>query len=101
MTFNEQALELSIMELFESEGYEHLEGNSIHRKKTDVLLFDDLKSYLFARYSASGITSNEVDCIISMLRSDSGISRAIFCKSLIGNCGWAEPDLKRSIAAFI
>ena len=72
MTFNEQALELSIMELFESEGYEHLEGNSIHRKKTDVLLFDDLKSYLFARYSASGITSNEVDCIISMLRSDSG-----------------------------
>ena len=35
------------------------------------------------------------------LALDSGISKVIFHKSLIGNCGWAEPDLKRSIAAFI
>lgn len=43
MTFNEHALEMSIMELFEDEGYEHLVGSDIHREKTEVLLVDDIK----------------------------------------------------------
>ena len=38
MQFNEHQLELSIMELFENEGYTHQTGNDIHREKTDVLL---------------------------------------------------------------
>jgi len=33
MAFNEHALEMSIMELFEAEGYEHLSGYDIHRVK--------------------------------------------------------------------
>ena len=38
MQFTEHSLELSIMELFENEGYTHQTGKDIHREKTDVLL---------------------------------------------------------------
>ena len=72
MTFNEHALEMSIMELFEGEGYEHLVGSDIHREKSEVLLVDDLKNYLYTRYGADGITPSEVESIILMLRSASG-----------------------------
>lgn len=72
MTFNEHALEMSIMELFEGEGYEHLVGNDIHREKSEVLLVDDLKNYLYTRYGPDGITPSEVESIILMLRSASG-----------------------------
>ena len=46
MIFNEHALELSIMELFEHEGYVHSDGKKISRNKSEVLLVDDLKEYL-------------------------------------------------------
>ncbi len=72
MGFNEHALELSIMELFEDEQYTYLSGNNIHREKTDVLIVDDMKQYLVERYSSDGITSGEVDSIIRRLRSYSG-----------------------------
>ena len=72
MKFNEHALELSIMELFENEGYVHLEGDKIHRERSEVLLPNDLKSYLIDRYTSVGITSSEVNGIIHRLRSFSG-----------------------------
>ena len=51
MQFNEHQLELSIMELFENEGYTHQTGNDIHREKTDVLRGSLLKTYLCHRYA--------------------------------------------------
>ena len=45
--FNEHALELSIMELFKDEGYTYLAGEQIHRERTEVLLVDDLRQYLY------------------------------------------------------
>ena len=72
MGFNEHALELSIMELFQDEGYTHLTGNQIHREKSEVLLIEDLKNYLADRYAAEGITAVEIDSIIRKLRSISG-----------------------------
>lgn len=70
--FNEHALEMSIMELFKDEEYTYLNGNQIHRERTEVLLEDDLKQYLYSRYASDGITSSEVDSIILMLRNISG-----------------------------
>ena len=70
--FNEHALELSIMELFKDEGYTYLLGEKIHRERTEVLLADDLRQYLYARYAEQGITSNEVDSIVLKLRNVSG-----------------------------
>lgn len=70
--FNEHALEMSIMELFKDEGYIHLNGSQIHRERTEVLLQEDLKQYLYNRYAKDGITSSEVDGILLMLRNISG-----------------------------
>ena len=61
--FNEHALELSIMELFKGEGYTYLAGEQIHRERTEVLLADDLRQYLYNRYAKDGITPGEVDGI--------------------------------------
>ena len=49
--FNEHALEMSIMELFKDEGYIHLNGSQIHRERTEILLREDLKQYLYNRYA--------------------------------------------------
>ncbi|MBQ2887212.1 MAG: type I restriction endonuclease subunit R [Alphaproteobacteria bacterium] len=70
--FNEHALEISIMKLFQDEGYSYVNGNSIHRERTEVLLTDDLKQYLLNRYASEGLTNSEVESIILMLRNISG-----------------------------
>ena len=70
--FNEHALEMSIMQLFKEQGYTYISGDQIHRERTEVLLADDLKQYLYSRYAKEGITPSEVDSIILMLRNTSG-----------------------------
>lgn len=82
MTFNEHALEMAIMELFVDEGYEHLTGSDIHREKSEVLLLDDLRNFLYNRYAQDNITPSEVESIILMLRSASGtvyeVNKSVF-----------------------
>lgn len=50
--FNEHALEMGIMELFEQQGYSYQNGETIHKEFVGWLLRDDLKLYLMDRYSA-------------------------------------------------
>ena len=92
--FNEHALEMSIMELFKDEGYTYVSGDQIHRERTEVLLTDDLKQYLYNRYAKDGITPSEVDSVILMLRNISGTiyeaNKAVFkllCDGFILNRG--------------
>ena len=70
--FNEQALETSIMELLQEEGYIFINGENIVREKSEVLLTDDLANYLYTKYKSDNITSSEVNSIISMLKNVSG-----------------------------
>lgn len=72
VNFNEHSLEMSIMELFKDEEYDYVNGQQIHRERAEVLLVDDLKNYLFQRYLTEGITLDEVNHVISMLRNISG-----------------------------
>ncbi|NMA72994.1 MAG: type I restriction endonuclease subunit R [Bacteroidales bacterium] len=72
MSFNEHALELSIMQLFENEGYTHITGQDIQREKSEVLLVDELKSYLRNRYKSDNLTESEINSIIMSLRAVSG-----------------------------
>lgn len=46
---NEAKLELSVMELFQNEGYEYLSGDTILRETTDVLIKNDLRMYLMMK----------------------------------------------------
>lgn len=72
MQFTEHSLELSIMELFENEGYTHQTGQDIHREKTDVLLPELLATFLRHRYAADFLTESEIATIITQLKNISG-----------------------------
>ena len=83
--FNEHSLEMSIMELFQDEGYLYLNGEQIHRERSEVLLTDDLRQYLLNRYAKDGLTTAEVDGILLRLKSISGTiyeANKAFCKLL-------------------
>ena len=71
--FDEHALEMSIMKLFEQEGYKYVHGEQIRRKsKSQVLLEDDLCTYLRTRYASENLTKTEIDSIILSLHAISG-----------------------------
>ena len=54
--FNEHTLEMAIMELYEQQGYCYVNGETIHKELSEVLLRDDLRMYLMDRYAQEGIT---------------------------------------------
>ena len=62
-SFTEHRLEMAVMELFQDEEYIYINGESISRDKSDVLLADDLRKYLHDRYSAEGITQSEITAL--------------------------------------
>lgn len=70
--FNEHALEMSIMELFQDAEYAYVKGDTIHRERREVLLTEDLKQYLYNKYAQNNITPTEVESIILMLKNISG-----------------------------
>lgn len=69
MKFTEERLEASFVELLGNEGYLHQHGDTIVRNLDDVLIEDDLRSFLFKQYDKYGITINEVNSIILQLKS--------------------------------
>lgn len=85
INFNEHSLEMSIMELFQDEGYLYMNGEQIHRERSEVLLTDDLRQYLLNRYAKDELTATEVDGILLRLKSISGTiyeANKTFCKLL-------------------
>ena len=70
--FNEHALEMAIMELFQNEGYIYTNGEEVHKEVSEVLLRDDLRMYLRGRYAVQGITDVEVESAIARLTADKG-----------------------------
>lgn len=72
--FNEHALEMSIMALFQQEGYIYTNGEEIHKEVSDVLLRDDLRAYLRGRYGEAGITPLEIERAVAKLTANVGFS---------------------------
>lgn len=72
MSFNEHALEMSIIELLQNKGYIHQTGSELLREKSEVLIVDDLKEYLSTRYASDELTESEIDSIILSLRTVGG-----------------------------
>ncbi|HEX2956207.1 MAG TPA: hypothetical protein VHO70_05230 [Chitinispirillaceae bacterium] len=81
MSFTEEKLEQSVIDLFKAEGYTHIRGDQIHKEVSEVLLRDDLKAYLLNRYSDDDITIGEIESIIRRL--DSFPSSAIYESSVL------------------
>ncbi|HAG71479.1 MAG TPA: type I restriction endonuclease, partial [Gammaproteobacteria bacterium] len=86
MKFTEAQLENAIIQLLGEQGYPHVLGGELQRGATDVLIKDDLRTYLTLQYADVGITASEIDGIIRQLEllspSDLYDSNKTFCKWL-------------------
>jgi len=72
--FNEAQLEESIIQLFLEQGYIYYPGQTVERKPDDVLLREDLYTYLKDRYHGEGITDDETDRIVRTIEQTTGDS---------------------------
>ena len=84
--FTEAQLETAIIELLELQGFPYLPGSEISRDNSEVLIVDDLRAFLAAKYQADNITASEVESIIRQIQtlpsSDLYESNKTFCKWL-------------------
>lgn len=69
--FSESTLEQAVIDKFIAEGYAYKNGDAIHRDLSDVLIEEDLSTFLAAKYASQGITATEISSIIQSLRSAS------------------------------
>ena len=69
MKFTEAKLEQAFIELLGIEGFPHYLGNSISRADEEVLIEQDLKTYLLERYETEGLSNLEVQSIILQLKT--------------------------------
>ena len=69
MKFTESQLEQAIIELLADEGYPHVQGETIQRNLSEVLLKDDLRAFLSEHYANEGITQTEIELIARKLES--------------------------------
>jgi type I restriction enzyme R subunit len=67
MKFTEAQLEAAIIQLLGEVGYPHVLGESINRQPDEVLIKDDLRAFLAARYAADNITPGEIETVIRKL----------------------------------
>lgn len=65
--FKEAQLEAAIIEIFQQQGYIYVHGENIHRQYEDILLEDDLRSFLQERYAHEGLSETETQKIINQL----------------------------------
>lgn len=69
MKFTEEKLEKAFAELLGQEGFPHHLGITITRKPEEVLIEEDLQTFLLTQYAGQGITLNEIKSIILQLKS--------------------------------
>lgn len=65
--FNESQLEQSIIALLQEQGYDYAKGEDIVRNFDEVVLHDDLATYLRVRYRNDGITETEIEAAIRVI----------------------------------
>jgi type I restriction enzyme, R subunit len=70
MKFTEAKLEQAFIELLGNEGYPHFVGSSLVRTdESEVLIEEDLKTYLLTRYQNANLTEVEAQSIILQLKT--------------------------------
>lgn len=69
----ESQYEEAVVQLLEAEGWTYIEGDNLHRKKTDSIIEDDLRCYLSANYGQK-LDSSDIDIVVANMKNISGIS---------------------------
>ena len=67
--FTEAQLEAAFTELIGNEGYPHYFGNTLNRAEDEVILADDLRSFLLKKYINENLTESEANGIILDIKS--------------------------------
>lgn len=96
MKFTESQLEQAFIELLGKEDIGHVSGKTILKEPGEVLLIDDLKSYLLNQYKSENLTELEADRIIKELQllpaSDLYESNKAFMKKLSDGFAFKRED---------
>lgn len=84
LSFSEAKLEQAIIEQLQDQGYQHLIGDEVSRSAPDqVIIEDDLRHYLAARYQGDDLTDGEIERLIKQITtlpaSDLYQSNKTFC----------------------
>ena len=69
MKFTEAQLENVFTELLANEGYPHHLGNTLNRAEDEVVLEDDLHSFLATHYAKENITTTEIEGVVLQLKT--------------------------------
>lgn len=69
MKFTEAQLEQAIIDLLGKENYPHVLGTTLKRDKSEVLIKEDLESFLKTQYASQNLTDAEIQSIIRQLES--------------------------------
>lgn len=70
----ESEYEEAVVQLLQDEGWDYSFGENLHRKVTDTLLENDLRSYLKKRYASNNLTDSDYDLIVANIRNIGGTS---------------------------
>ncbi len=68
MKFTEEKLESAIIELLTEQSYPHVLGETVTREPQEVLLLEDIHTFLTSRYQKQGITTSEINSVIRSLQ---------------------------------
>jgi len=68
MKFTEAQLEAAFAELIKNEGYPHYLGGTLNRAEDEVVLVDDLRTFLLEKYKTENLTESEVNSIILQIK---------------------------------
>jgi type I restriction enzyme R subunit len=67
--FTEAQLEAAFAELIGNEGYPHHLGNTLNRAEDEVILADDLRTFLLNKYKKEKVTESEANSIILQIKT--------------------------------
>ena len=70
--YYESQFEEATIELLQEVQWKYTFGDELHRKYTDPLIEEDLRTFLNAQYGTKGLTEAEMDTIVAKLRNVSG-----------------------------
>ena len=70
--YYESQFEEATIELLQNVQWQYSFGDELHRKFTDPLIEDDLRTFLAARYANRNLTDAEIDGVVANLRNVGG-----------------------------
>ena len=70
--YYESQFEEATIELLQEAQWQYTFGDELHRKFTDPLIEEDLRTFLNAQYAKKGLTATELDTVVAKLRNVGG-----------------------------